>query len=115
MLFWPIFGNLWCPVVTVVTFSSNLSNFERNTKKPQKNPKKSKESLKKKKIQKSKRGSVEKPRGRSLRGFAAKGLPEENHEGALTLPRITADNPGTAQRIFNSCSHYQNQVVYTGE
>ena len=26
MLFWPIFGDFWCPVVTVVTFSSNLSN-----------------------------------------------------------------------------------------
>ena len=24
MLFWPIFGNFWCPVVTLVTFSSNL-------------------------------------------------------------------------------------------
>ena len=34
MLFWPIFGNFWCPVVTLVTFISNLSEFERNTKKP---------------------------------------------------------------------------------
>ena len=46
MLFWPIFGDFWCPVVTMVTFSSNLSNFERNNKKklknPKKNPKKSK-------------------------------------------------------------------------
>ena len=33
MLFGPIFGDFWCPVVTVVTFSSNLSNFERNQKK----------------------------------------------------------------------------------
>ena len=24
MLFWPILGHLWCPVVTLVTFSSNL-------------------------------------------------------------------------------------------
>ena len=32
MLFWPIFGNLWCPVVTLVPFSSNLSNFEKNPK-----------------------------------------------------------------------------------
>ena len=32
MLFWRIFGNVWCPVVTWVTFSSNLSNFERNSK-----------------------------------------------------------------------------------
>ena len=32
MPFWPIFGNFWCPVVTLVTFSSNLSNFEKNTK-----------------------------------------------------------------------------------
>ena len=30
MLCWPIFGNFWCPLVTSVTFSSNLSNFERN-------------------------------------------------------------------------------------
>jgi hypothetical protein len=33
MLFWPIFGNFWCLVVIVVTFSGNLSNFERNQKK----------------------------------------------------------------------------------
>ena len=25
MLFWPILGHFWCPVLTVVTFSSNLS------------------------------------------------------------------------------------------
>ena len=30
-----------------------------------------------------------KQRGRSPRGFAAKGWPEENLEGALTLPRST--------------------------
>ena len=36
MLFWPIFGIFWCPVVTLVTFSSNLSNFERNPKKTKK-------------------------------------------------------------------------------
>ena len=42
MLFWPIFGNFWCPVVTLVTFSSNLSNFETNSKKLKKIPKKSK-------------------------------------------------------------------------
>ena len=30
-----------------------------------------------------------KPRGRSPRGFEAEGLPEENPEGALTLPRST--------------------------
>ena len=38
MLCWPIFGNIWCPVVTLVTFSSNLINVERNPKKKQKNP-----------------------------------------------------------------------------
>ena len=27
------FGNFWCPVVTLVTFSSYLSKFERNPKK----------------------------------------------------------------------------------
>ena len=32
---------------------------------------------------------AEKPRGRSPQGFAAEGLPEENPEGALTLPRST--------------------------
>ena len=42
MLFWPIFDNFWCPVVTLVTFSSNLSNFERNPKKPKKMHNKSK-------------------------------------------------------------------------
>ena len=30
-----------------------------------------------------------KPRGRSPRGFVAEGLPQENPEGALTLPRST--------------------------
>ena len=30
MLFWPIFGNFWCRVVTLVTFSSNISNLKRN-------------------------------------------------------------------------------------
>ena len=30
-----------------------------------------------------------KPRGSSPRGFVAKGLPEVNPEGALTLPRST--------------------------
>ena len=53
---WPIFDNFWCPVVTMVTFSSNLSNFERNqikTKKSKKNSKKSKNQKIKKKIKKS--------------------------------------------------------------
>ena len=40
LLFWPIFGNFWCIVVTLVTFSSNLSNFGRNPKKPKKIQKK---------------------------------------------------------------------------
>jgi hypothetical protein len=30
-----------------------------------------------------------KPRGRSPRGFVAKGLPKENFEGTLILPRST--------------------------
>ena len=33
MRFWPIFGNVLCLVITLVTFGSNLSNFERNSKK----------------------------------------------------------------------------------
>ena len=33
MLFWPIFGNFWCPVVALLPFSSNLSNFKKNPKK----------------------------------------------------------------------------------
>ena len=34
MLFWPIFSNFWCPVVTMVKFSSNLINLkETKTKK----------------------------------------------------------------------------------
>ena len=57
MLFWPIFGDFWCPVVTVVTFSSTLSNFERNQKKknPKKNPQKSKKLKKSKNPKKSKK------------------------------------------------------------
>ena len=30
LLFWPIFGNFGFPVVTLVTFSRSLSNFEKN-------------------------------------------------------------------------------------
>ena len=40
MLFWPIFGNFGCPVVTLVTFSSNLSNLEINPKQNKKIQKK---------------------------------------------------------------------------
>ena len=29
MLFWPILGLLWCPVGPLLTFNSNLSNFEK--------------------------------------------------------------------------------------
>ena len=36
MLFWTILGHFWYPVVTLVTFSSNLGNFEKNSKKPTK-------------------------------------------------------------------------------
>ena len=50
----PIFGDFWCPVVTVVTFSSNLSNFERNKKKNEKVQKKSKKFQKISKNQKIK-------------------------------------------------------------
>ena len=58
------------------------------------------------------KAEAEKLRGRSPHGFAAKGLPKENPEGALTLPQSEAPK-GTlvrghffhiAQRIFNSCS-----------
>ena len=54
MLFWPIFGNFWCLVVTLVTFSSYLSNFERNPKIRQ-NLKKNPKILKNPKIKKSKK------------------------------------------------------------
>ena len=30
MLFWPILGHFWCLVVNLVTFSSDLSDFEKN-------------------------------------------------------------------------------------
>ena len=54
-MFWPIFGNFWCPVITLVTFSSNLSNFEGNPKKPKKSKKNPKNFKKFQKIQKSKK------------------------------------------------------------
>ena len=40
-------------------------------------------------------GKIEaaKPRGHSPQGFAAKGLPEENSEGSLTLPQSTVSAP----------------------
>ena len=33
ILYWPILGHFWCPVVTLVIISSNLSNFKRIQKK----------------------------------------------------------------------------------
>ena len=51
MLFWPILGDFWCPVVTLVTFSSNLKKNQQQKnpppkklkqKKTLKNPKKTK-------------------------------------------------------------------------
>ena len=42
MLFWLTLGHFWCSVVTSVTFSSNLSNFEKNSKNPKKIQKNSK-------------------------------------------------------------------------
>ena len=56
MLFWPILGNFWCPVVALVTFSSNIRNFERNPKKTkniQKQFKQKIKNFKKSNIQKS--------------------------------------------------------------
>ena len=47
MLPWPILGHFWCPVVTMVTFGSNLTNFKKNTKSPKNNLKKN---LREKKI-----------------------------------------------------------------
>ena len=38
MLFWPILDHLWCPVLILVTFSSNLSSFKKNPKNAKKNP-----------------------------------------------------------------------------
>ena len=46
----------WCPVVTLVTFSCNISIFERNKKNFKKIQKKSKNILNLKKIQKTKKG-----------------------------------------------------------
>ena len=37
-----LFCNVWCSVVILVTFSSNLGKFERNPKNPNKSKKKSK-------------------------------------------------------------------------
>ena len=33
MLFWPILGHFWYPVVTMVTFISNVSDIKKNPKK----------------------------------------------------------------------------------
>ena len=43
MMFWLTLGHFWCSVVTSVTLSSNLSNFEKNLKKI---PKQSKKKIK---------------------------------------------------------------------
>ena len=53
MLFWLVFGDFWCPVVTLVIFSGNLSKFEKYQKKT----KKSKRCKKIKKIKKSKKNT----------------------------------------------------------
>ena len=37
--YYAVLAHFWCPVVTLVVFSSNLSNFERNPKEPNKSPK----------------------------------------------------------------------------
>ena len=29
LMFWPILGNVWCSVVTLISFSSNLNNFKK--------------------------------------------------------------------------------------
>jgi hypothetical protein len=56
--FWPIFGIFWSPVITLLTFSSNISINNNNNKKSKKfqkiskNPKIQKTSKKSKKIQK---------------------------------------------------------------
>ena len=55
MLFWPIFGNFWCPVVTVVKFSSNQN--PKNPKKNPKNPKKYWISLRRRHAQTVKNGA----------------------------------------------------------
>ena len=62
MLFWPNLGHFWCPVVTLVNFSSYLNNIEKKiqkitTTKKTENPKKIQKITKKnpenqKKIQK---------------------------------------------------------------
>ena len=49
ILFWSVFSQFWFPVVTLVAFSSNLSNFVRNSWKPKKIPKKIQNLLNKKK------------------------------------------------------------------
>ena len=41
MLFWPILGHFWCPIVTLVTFSSNLSDLRIHTNQLSKMVKKS--------------------------------------------------------------------------
>ena len=47
MLFWQILCDFCCPVVTMVAFSSNLSNFKKNTKNPKKSKEKKRETIKK--------------------------------------------------------------------
>ena len=46
------FGNFWCRLVTVLTFSSNISKKKQKSKKNKKNQKKSKNAKKSKNIQK---------------------------------------------------------------
>ena len=52
MLFWLTLGPFWCSVVNSVTFSSILSNFEKNPKNP-KNSKKSQKNTKNQRNQKN--------------------------------------------------------------
>ena len=72
MLFWPIFGNFWCPVVNLVTFGSNPSNFERNSKKPK---------IKKKNIKISKSPKIKKINKKHLKiAFFSKKKKKKNNK-----------------------------------
>ena len=55
--YYAVLAHFWCPVVTLVVFSSNLSNFERHPDKPKKSLKKFKKFQKSKKLKKSKKST----------------------------------------------------------
>ena len=99
-MFRPVFGNItWSYSIVLWCLKATVENQRGSVKKL--SPKESFEgtntvlrgSVRAPKGFSEGKPEASKPRERSPRGFEAKGLPEENLEGALKLPRNTVSAP----------------------